>query len=320
MSSTSNTTAANANRFIRTHVHRQLFVFILQQSQCAIIALITLCIFTNTVAVQAPTPCSISAVNFYPQTAYEGQTASVTSQVVFTCGPSYNNVWKVRVQISNFQYNITSTSTVQSIYAGYTNTAVNVTNTFKVPMKAGPLSLGVNVYVMEQSSSTIFASWSSTLKIQVQAIAPTVTTSTSAPLPSTTAPAYTTVTLATLATQSGFSLSTDEIYTIIAIVLVALFVIVVIIRLKQTLRKYTHDSRDDPTLAPKGKPTIGNINSRYSAKSIQNPPNQTASFLSFLLENPSSDTLQGISSPPGSTVPVLAKFMLNLTCSCCNSR
>ena len=225
-------------------------MFILQQSQCAIIALITLFIFTSTVAVQAPTPCSISAVNFYPQTAYAGQTATVISQVIFTCGPSYNNVWKVRVQLSNSQYNITSTSTVQSIYAGYTNTAINITNTFKAPTKAGLLSLNVNAYVMEQSSSAVFASWSSTLKIQVQAIAPTVTASTSTPLPSTTTPAYSTVTLATLATQSGFSLSTDEIYTIIAIVLVALFVIVVTVRLKQTLRKYTHDSTDDPKLAP----------------------------------------------------------------------
>jgi hypothetical protein len=202
------------------------------------IALIILCIFTSDMSVQAQTPCSISKVNFYPQTAYAGQTVSVISQVIFTCGPSYDYVWKVRVDIFNSAYNITSTSSVQSVYASYKNTAINVTNTFTAPPKKGLLNLGAHAYIIAQSSGNIFASWSSTLKIQVQTVAAAYTTTTSTPLPITTTGAAKTVTLTTIpTTSSGSSVSTDQIYMILAIVLSILFVVAVTVRLKQTLRK-----------------------------------------------------------------------------------
>jgi len=201
------------------------------------IALIILCFFASNVSVQAQNPCSISRVNFYPQTAYAGQMVTVTSQVIFTCGPSYNYVWKVRVDLSNSAYNITSTNSVQSVYASYANTAINVTDSFVAPPTGGLLSLDVHAYIMAQSSGKIFASWSSTLEIQVHSIA-VYTTTTSTPVPITTTQAATTVALTTYSmTQSGFSLSTDQIYLISTIVLSVLFVIVVAFRLRQTLRK-----------------------------------------------------------------------------------
>lgn len=243
-----NTNACYANRFIVTYAHGQLFVCILQESQYAMIALIILCIFASDVPVQAQTPCSISRVNFYPQTAYAGQMVSIISQVIFTCGPSYNYVWKVQVYVSNSAYNITSTNSVQSVYASYANTAINVTDSFTAPPKEGLLSLDVHAYIMTQSGSKIFASWSSTLKIQVQPVAATYTTTTSTPVPITTTQPVTRVTLTTSpTTQSGFSLSTGQIYMILTIVLSVLFIIAVAVRIKQTLRK---DTRSYDSLEP----------------------------------------------------------------------
>ena len=240
------TNVCYANRFIVKYAHRQLFVCILQESQYAMIALIILCVFVSNVSVQAQTPCSISGVNFYPRSAYAGQITSVVSQVIFTCGPSYNYVWKVEVDLFNSAHNITSTNSVQSIYASYTNTVINVTNTFMAPPEKGLLSLDVHAYIIAQSSSKIFASWSSTLTIQVQPVAATYTTTTSSPVPATTTQSATTVTFTTNpTTQTGFSLSTDQIYMILTGVLSVLFVIVVAVRLKQTLRKNTRDYIDD---------------------------------------------------------------------------
>jgi len=208
------------------------------------IALFILFACTSNVVVQGQSPCSISGVNFYPQTAYAGQTVTVVSQVIFMCGPSYNNVWKVRVDLSNSAHNITSTNSVQYVYASYANTRINVTDTFTAPQKKGVLTLAVNVYVMAQSSSKIFASWSSALAIQVRPVAVTYTTTTSR-VPSTTTPSSTTVTLSTNSTTaSGFSLSTDQAYMILAIVFSVLFVVVVMVRLKQTLRGKTWDNID----------------------------------------------------------------------------
>ena len=239
-----NTKVCYANRFIAKYAHRQLFVCILRDSQYAMIALLILCVSTSYMSAQAQTPCSISEVNFYPKTAYTGQTVSIISQVIFTCGPSYDYVWKVRVDLFNSAYNITSTNSVQSVYASYKNTAINVTNTFRAPQRKGLLSLDVHAYIMAQSSGKIFASWSSTLKIQVQSVA-AYTTTTSTPLPITTTPSATKVTLTTSpTTKSGFSLSTGQTYMILTMVFSILFVIVVTVRVKQTLRKNT-DYRDN---------------------------------------------------------------------------
>jgi len=224
---------------------------ILQKSQYAIIALITvLCIFASNVSVQAQTPCSISRVNFYPETAYAGQTVSIISQVIFTCGPSYNYVWKVQVDLSNSAYNITSTNSVQSVYASYSNTAINVANSFIAPSTGGLLSLDVHAYIMAQSTGQIFASWSSTLEIQVHSVTTAYTTTISKHAPITTTQPATTVALTTYSmTQSGFSLSTDQIYLISIVVLSVLFVIVAAFRLRQTLRKNT-PKYDDHRLGP----------------------------------------------------------------------
>jgi len=240
------TNVCYANRFIVKYAHRQLFVCILQKSQYAMFALIILCIFVSKMSVEAQSPCSISGVNFYPRPAYAGQMTSVVSRVIFTCGPSYNYVWKVEVNLFNSAYNITSTNSVQSVYASYTNTVINVTNTFRAPPEKGLLSLDVHAYIIPQSSTKIFASWSSTLTIQVQPVAATITTTTSSSVPTTTTQPTTTVTYTTNSTtQSGFTLSTDQIYMILTVVLSVLFVIVVAVRLKQTLRKNTRDYIDD---------------------------------------------------------------------------
>lgn len=220
----------------------------MQESQYAMTALFILFIFTSNVPVQAQTPCSISNVNFYPQTAYAGQLVGIISQVIFTCGPSYNNVWRVRVDLSNSTSNIASTNSVQHVYAGYTNTAINVTDTFTAPQKEGLLRLNVHAYIMAQSSNKIFASWSSTLEIQVQPVAVAYTTTTSTPVLATTvqlattARPATTVSLTTSSTTpSGFSLSTDQVYMLLAIVFSVLLVVAVMVRLKQRLRKNTRD-------------------------------------------------------------------------------
>jgi len=204
------------------------------------IALSLLFIFTNNVAVHGQSPCSISEVKFYPRTAYAGQTTNIISKVIFICGPSYNNVWQVRVDLHNSVNNIKTTSSVQYVYASYANTAINVTDTFTAPQKAGVLILGVNAYIIEQYSGKIFASWSSMLTIQVQQGTVTYTTTTSTSVPRTTLQPSTTVTLTTNSTiAGGFSLSVNQLYLILAVVFSLLFVVVVAVRLNQRLRKKT---------------------------------------------------------------------------------
>jgi len=215
------------------------------------IALFILYACTSNVVVQAQSPCSISGVDFYPQTAYPGQTVNVISQVIFSCGPGYNTVWKVRVDFSNSEYNITSTNSVQHVYASYANTRINVTDTFTAPQKTGALTLDASVYVMSQSSGKIFASWASVLEIQVQPVAVATTTS-STRVPNTTTRAPTPVTLTTnsTTTATAFFLSTDQVYMILAVVLSVLFIAVVVVRLRQTLRGKTRDNIDSSGPGP----------------------------------------------------------------------
>ena len=209
----------------------------LRNSQYAITAIIILCILISEMPVRAQTPCSISRVNFYPQTAYAGETVSVISQVIFTCGPAYNYVWTVRVELSNPEHNITSTGAVPSVYASYQNTVINVTNTFTAPSGGGPLSLSAHVFIISQATGVIFASSSSTLNIQVQPVATAYTTPTSPVQVTTTSPAPTTSLTTSSMTQSGFSLSMDQVYVILTMALIVLFVVVIAVRLRQTLRK-----------------------------------------------------------------------------------
>ena len=221
-----------------------MFVWILRESQCAMTALfIMLLTTTGTAVVCAQSPCSISAVGFYPQTAIAGQTVNITSQVTFICGPSYENVWKVRVDISNTEYNIASTNSTQYVYASYAHTQTNVTNIFMAPQKKGDLNLLVNVYVIAQSSGKVYASTSSALTVQVQPGAVTNTTTTSTRASSTTTQTSATSTLTTYSiTESGFPLSTDQIYILFAVLLSVLFIVVVVVRLKRTIRGRAQDS------------------------------------------------------------------------------
>jgi len=200
--------------------------------------LVLLAITTSNASVYAQSPCSISGVNFYPQTAYTGQTVSITTQVAFICGPSYENVWRVRVDISNSTYNIASTNSTQYVYASYANTRTNVTNTFTAPQKNGALSLVVTSYIIAQSSGKMVASSSSALNIQVQPSTVTYTTSTSTQTQSiTTSQPSTTFSLTTNSTtESGFSISTDQIFTILAVVLIILFIAVAASRFKRMIR------------------------------------------------------------------------------------
>jgi len=204
------------------------------------IALSLLFIFTNNVAVHGLSPCSISEVKFYPQTAYAGKATSIISKVIFICGPSYNNVWQVRVDLHNSANNIKTTNSVQYVYASYANTAINVTDTFTAPQKTGVLILWVNAYIIGQYSGKIFASWSSTLTIQVQPGTVTYTTTTSTSVSRTTSQSSTIATLSTNSTiASGFTLSMDRLYLILTVVFSLLFIVVVAVRLNQRLRKKT---------------------------------------------------------------------------------
>ena len=108
-----------------------MFVLWLPKSWYAMVALFLLLAFGQSVAVHAQTACSIFEVTFYPQTAYPGQMTNIVTQVKFTCGPAYDNVWKVRVDLSNSANSISSSNSVQYIYASYADTLVNVTNTLQ---------------------------------------------------------------------------------------------------------------------------------------------------------------------------------------------
>ena len=203
----------------------------------------------STVGVHAQSPCSISGVDFYPQLAYTGHLVSVTTQVTFICGPSYENVWRVRVDISNSAYNIIATNSTQYVYASYANTRTNVTNTFTAPPKKGALTLDVTAYIIAQSSGKVVASSSSALNIQVQPSTVTYTTTTPTHIQSTTImQPPTTFTLTTYSiTGSGFPLSTDQIFAILAVVLTVLFVTVAVSRFKRTLGK---DLDNESTTGP----------------------------------------------------------------------
>jgi len=202
---------------------------------------ILLVVATSSADVQAQSPCSISGVNFYPQPAYAGQTVSITTQVTFICGPSYENVWKVRIDISNTALGITSTNSTQYVYASYANTRTNVTNIFTAPQKDGELTLGVTAYVIAQSNGKVYASTSSALTIHVLPVAVTYTTTTQAHPPSTTMQASTSALTTSSITESGFSLSTDQIYMILALVLTVFFIVAVATRLRKTLRDKPSD-------------------------------------------------------------------------------
>jgi len=158
-------------------------------------------------------------------------------------------VWKVRIDISNTALGIASTNSTQYVYASYANTRTNVTNIFTAPQKDGELTLGVTAYVIAQSNGKVYASTSSALTIHVLPIAATYTTTTKAHPPSTTIQESTTATLTTSSiTEGGFSLSTDQIYMILALVLTVLFIVAVATRLRKTLRDKTSISID--TMGP----------------------------------------------------------------------
>jgi len=203
----------------------------------------------STVGVRAQNPCSISGVDFYPQSAYTGHLVSVTTQVTFICGPSYENVWRVRVDISNSAYNIISTNSTQYVYASYANTRTNVTNSFTAPQKRGALTLDVTAYIIAQSSGKVVASSSSALNIQVQPSAVTYTTTTPTHIQSaTTMQPPTTFALTTYSIAgSGFPLSTDQVFAILAVVLTVLFLAVAVSRFKRTLDR---DPADVSTMRP----------------------------------------------------------------------
>ena len=217
-----------------------MFVLWLPKSCYPLVALFLLLAFGQGVAVHAQTACSIFEVTSYPQTAYPGQTTSIVTRVKFTCGPAYDDMWKVRVDLSNSPNSLSSSNSVQYVYASYANTLVNVTNTFTAPQVSGILTFDVNAYVIAQSSGTVVASWPSTVSMQILPGATvTETTTVTTPLPPTTITETVTST-----TTAALSLSSDQLFGMLTVVFVILFVAMIVIRLRHKLTKKTSSQSD----------------------------------------------------------------------------